>query len=830
VSTSRRLLTVLGIAALAACHQHTPQARTTLDAARVALRRGDIANAEALANQAVALTGGSPNSVDAWTSVLLRAEVQLARVDLTAAAPALAAAPPAGASFDALRSRQQYLTARAFVIRRDLPQALHALDAASALAPPDDPVRMDIGVLTGQVRLQLGRWDDAESGLRETLARAQSAHDGYRQALALTNLGMARFIRSKWDEALPFFEDVLSFDGLDQFTVYAGALTNAGMCYSRLGQFDRAVAVQQRAVAMYAKRAVPTDYARALGELGNTYVLQGDAVNGLRYLQQALDVSRKSNISTDAALFAGNLAFEYLELGDWDRADELNARALAIRSAGHTGNVVYNTLNAAQIAQGRRQFAKSADLYRDALAHVGDHADIQWASHAGLAAVAVATGAHEEATLEFEAALATIERTRSNLLGSEYRVSFLSRLIEFYQSYVDELVSRGEIERALEVANSSRARVLSERQGVAAPARPQAAAFKRAARNGAATIVFYWLGTHSYAWIITPSAIRCIPLPPASAIDALVRRQQQAIAGVLSDPLAKSNTAGRELYRLLVQPFASDTRAGSSVLVVPDGSLTGLNFETLPVDDVNGSHYWIEDAQVAVAPSIGMPPMPGDDRTQDALLLIGDAAGHAPDFPALRYASPEMTAVAHHFDAGRTVVYRGADASPAEYRAAHPEQFALIHFTAHAEPNAVSPLDSAVVLSGPPGKFKLYARDVADHPLHAELVTISGCRSAGGRAYSGEGLVGFSWAFLRAGARNVIAGLWDVDDQSTVDLMDTLYAGLAGGATVAGALRAAKLALIHRGGGFAKPYYWGTFQLFTRSAAAASQRLPSNHG
>ena len=262
------------------------------------------------------------------------------------------------------------------------------------------------------------------------------------------------------------------------------------------------------------------------------------------------------------------------------------------------------------------------------------------------------------------------------------------------------------------------------------------------------------------------------------------------------------------------------------MLVVPDGSLTGVNFETLPVDDANGSHYWIEDAEIAVAPSISMrAAAPASEQPADSLLLIGDATAHAPDFPALRYAAPEMSAVAHHFDARRTMVYRGGEASPAGYRGSRPEQFALIHFTAHAEPNAVSPLDSAVVLSGPPGTFKLYARDVADHPLHAELVTISGCRSAGGRAYSGEGLVGFSWAFLHAGARNVIAGLWDVDDQSTVDLMDTLYARLVAGATVADALRTAKLALIRRGGGFAKPYYWGTFQLFTKSAGAASDRL-----
>ena len=50
-------------------------------------------------------------------------------------------------------------------------------------------------------------------------------------------------------------------------------------------------------------------------------------------------------------------------------------------------------------------------------------------------------------------------------------------------------------------------------------------------------------------------------------------------------------------------------------------------------------------------------------------------------------------------------------------------------------------LDSAVILSGPDVRYKLYARDVAAMPLQAELVTVSACRSAGERAYAGEGLV-----------------------------------------------------------------------------------------
>ena len=101
--------------------------------------------------------------------------------------------------------------------------------------------------------------------------------------------------------------------------------------------------------------------------------------------------------------------------------------------------------------------------------------------------------------------------------------------------------------------------------------------------------------------------------------------------------------------------------------------------------------------------------------------------------------------------------------------------------------------------------------------MRAELVTVSACRGAGERAYSGEGLIGFAWAFLRAGARRVIAGLWDVDDQSTADLMDALYAGLARGESAVEGAQKRQARDASRGGPLARPYYWGPFELFTVS-------------
>jgi CHAT domain-containing protein len=129
-----------------------------------------------------------------------------------------------------------------------------------------------------------------------------------------------------------------------------------------------------------------------------------------------------------------------------------------------------------------------------------------------------------------------------------------------------------------------------------------------------------------------------------------------------------------------------------------------------------------------------------------------------------------------------------------------------------------SPLDSAVVLSSDqddPTVYKLYARDILKQNLHADLVTVSGCYGSGLRNYSGEGLVGLAWAFLRAGSHHVIGAMWEVSDVSTPLLMDHLYDELAKGSRPDVALRSAKLSLIHSDGVFRKPLYWAPFQLYS---------------
>jgi len=164
---------------------------------------------------------------------------------------------------------------------------------------------------------------------------------------------------------------------------------------------------------------------------------------------------------------------------------------------------------------------------------------------------------------------------------------------------------------------------------------------------------------------------------------------------------------------------------------------------------------------------------------------------------------------------------QGERATPSAYLSSNLERFSYVHFVTHGTANRTRPLESAVILSPEGDSYKLYARDIVARHLRAELVTISVCYGSGTRAYSGEGLVGLSWAFLHAGAHNVIGALWEVADApATPALMDSLYRELRDGKDPASALRTAKLSLLHsadRNSVFKKPFYWAPFQLYAGS-------------
>ena len=810
----RRIAVLLALLSASACRGPSPpDLPQTFDRSNLAFRRGELPEARAAAEEGIALADRRQNSEWAWRFKVLRGDILISQRNLTEPAQLAGAPVPPGPAFDWVRAKQVFLKARLELAGQHLPEALALATAADQMASGHPDLQFDAEALAGQILFQTSRWTEAEALLTRTAQSASKAGDRYHEAFAIHQLGMGQLVRSRFDQALQYFERVLTFSDLSSTSIYAKALNNAGICYSRLGAFDRAVAVQKRAIELHSHRPGSTDYEQALGQLGNTYLLQDDADNGLRYVRSAFDAAREANLLADARLWAGNLASAYVVAHQWDAAEQYNEEAKRLRAKTRSGNPVYQSLNSADIALGRQQLEVASRLYEDVLADENSPPAVVWDAHAGLANVAMARHDLPGATTHFEAALHVIEQTRADLLKTDYKLSYLTQLISFYQRYVSALLQQGQRERALEIADSSRGQVLAERQGVRAPARVNLAQLRSLARTKGVVFLSYWLTpSMSQVWVVSSEGIRCLDLPPAAQIAKLVAAHQATIAAAMSDPLSARGGAGDQLYRLLVAPALSGLAATSRVIIIPDGALHAVNFETLPVDGPK-RHYLIEDVELQIAPSLASLTTKPAGVADRSLLLVGNAPARPPEFPTLHYAEAEMRNVETHFKAVTTL---DADrASPVAYAAAHPERFGFIHFTAHASASAESPLDSAVILAGPDNAYKLYARDVAALPLAAQLVTISACRSAGEKAYSGEGLIGFSWAFLRAGARRVIAGLWDVDDRSTAGLMGLMYSALADGVPPARALRQAKLTMIAGGGSAARPYNWGPFELFT---------------
>ena len=156
------------------------------------------------------------------------------------------------------------------------------------------------------------------------------------------------------------------------------------------------------------------------------------------------------------------------------------------------------------------------------------------------------------------------------------------------------------------------------------------------------------------------------------------------------------------------------------------------------------------------------------------------------------------------FDAAKDAVTGG---QLANYR--------IVHFATHGILHDEHPDLSGIVLSlfDPAGNLRdgfLRTHEIYNLELISDLVVLSACQTAG-KEVRGEGLVGLTRGFMYAGAARVMVSLWNVDDESTAELMRRFYEGLLrDGLTPAAALQAAQASL-WKSSRWTAPAYWAGF-------------------
>jgi CHAT domain-containing protein len=679
----------------------------------------------------------------------------------------------------------------------------------------------------GVLAVEQGRLDSARQLFVASLDFARAHHDRPLEVTALSNLGVTALQNEYYDEAVDRLSSAYrTAQSIDEQNQAQAALGNLGWAYLQLGDTDRALDLFANAEKRARKLGNIREQLQWLTTEGYTYQDVGDLDRAGTSYDQALALARRINSKEDIVNSLEVLAHRSIELGRLDEATGyVNQLTPLVKETGTRLDDLDVELAQGMIEAARHQDQQAETTFRAVEADPDSQTSMRLGADHELAKLYQQQGDPASADRMYRIALTTFESARQQLKKEESKLPFLANATPIYDDYIHLLVAEGKTQEALDVADHSRARTLEQGLGLITEERhfrPAALDPGEIARKTGATLLFYWLGRdHSYLWAVTPEKTTLFTLPAQGTIAPIVRRYRTALLGPV-DPLDSSNPDGLALYRMLVAPaaglIASASGPGSNVVILSDGPLSELNFETLIVPGPH-PHYWIDDATVVSAPSLYMlasaHPPAGSGRR---MLLIGDAFSTDQDYPELPKASFEMDRIEKHFASADQTVFSRGRAIPGAYLNSDLQQYAYIHFVAHGIASQTEPLDSAIILSPASeaeDSFKLYARQIIQHPIQARLVTISSCYGGGTRSYAGEGMVGLSWAFLRAGAHNVIGALWEVSDDSTPQLMDTLYQHLEQGMPPSVALREAKLDLLHGGGSFRNPFYWAPFQIYT---------------
>ena len=666
----------------------------------------------------------------------------------------------------------------------------------------------------------LARFTEAEVSLKQASVDVKACPDRY------------------WETAVPFVEGnsfndqfyyenaVSSFDrcrGLA--TMYripqliANSLGNMALGYYNLGDWDNALRTFDRTDDFYKGLAHPSgkewhDWGTHIGHRARTYLARGQYDEAARAYKRAIGIAMQVGDEPFLARWRAELTALYIETGDFRSAKSLNQRA--VKDTDFRTDVpaaAAARLNAARLDRLEGELPTAQEELANLEKELNEHRSqrdpkLAWQIHGERAQLLVAMKRVPQARREFEAALATADAARSAIHADDYRLTFFQPLRSIYQSYVAFLAAQNQPVEALKVAESGHARLLAEKLNETSRPSP-ASDFTHIARVKNAVILSYLTSPGgSYMWVTTVAFTRMFRLPPENTLRELIRRHNEPI---LEERPLSEDQEGRALYDVLIGPAASLIPAGSNVIVVPDGPLSDVNFETL-IPPGPTPHYWVESAVISVAPSVTLLVAKQQGTfSPESVLAAGNAVQADPNLPQL---GDEELQVLNKTYGSRCTLLKGAGATPANFLQAHPERYSLIHLSAHAIPNPESPLNSYFVLSpGTDEGFKLYAHDLAKLRLGANLVILSACQSTG-KNVPGEGLVGLSWAVLRAGAHNVIASLWPVAASATAGLMNRFYSHLDAGESPSKALHSAKLDLARTPG--SAPYEWAAFQVYSR--------------
>jgi len=316
-------------------------------------------------------------------------------------------------------------------------------------------------------------------------------------------------------------------------------------------------------------------------------------------------------------------------------------------------------------------------------------------------------------------------------------------------------------------------------------------------------------GGDAWALLVTTQDVRLVNLGDTEAIDKTLGSLRAGVKG------GSWEDARQRLSRLVVAPLGIPSEV-SRVYVSAAGTLWAAPWALL-----------LEGAECVLVPSATVfdTLASGIRKKATGVLALGpsvaadgDGGGGARSgwLAQLPRAGGEASVVG-------TLALLGEEATEEALRthaAARP--WRAIHLAGHGFVDMARPRLSTLPLT-PAGEDDglLGIPDIQRMRLRTDLVVLSACRTGLGKVVEGEGVIGFTRAFMFAGAPRVIVSLWRVDDEATEALMVKFYELWNPGdpdrepLPAATALKQAQEFIRDRADkDWSHPYYWAAWQLW----------------
>ncbi|MEN6534238.1 MAG: tetratricopeptide repeat protein, partial [Bryobacteraceae bacterium] len=513
----RWLLALVLVLAGAACHTGN-KPEVLYKQAGTAVRRLDLGAALSLCDEGLRRQT-SPNSPWFWRFLLLKTEILSSTGRAREALSLLnSPVPQSTPGIDELTARlkmnQGYARFRLSGFKDSLRYFNEAYEKAKPLNLPG--LIAEIENKRGQPLVLLLRMPEAEACFRNALDAARRARDPYLETSALGNLGAARMFAHRYDEAIGFFEQMLPPARQGGYRrVQARATHNLGVCSRNLGDLDRALKFYEEAKRLYEATGEQQSLTDLLGDMGNIYASRHRHREAAACFRSAADAALRMGNFLYAAGWLNNLAVLSIESGDLDAASRYLRESLDnlkhIDADAREKASLEPLVTGARIEAAHGKFARAESQFRQAILRAERYRvpRIKIEGQARLGRLYIRKGRWDLAARQLRDVSRTIESTRSKLRRDEWKLTFQSSVVPFYQDYVHSLMERNDPEHALEAAEACRARVLAEKLELDGDARTATAAVLREkARRLDAVLLSFWISPDgSYLWVVTPGAI-----------------------------------------------------------------------------------------------------------------------------------------------------------------------------------------------------------------------------------------------------------------------------------------------------------------------------------